>query len=575
ASPLVLACRLDPADEARAAGWARERGIEEDLRFTGFVEDAELVALYNAATLYVHPSRAEGFGLPVLEAMRCGAPVAVADAGSLPEVVGEAAARFDPERPQDLARVLEQLLGDAAGRRALGDQARHRAAGFCAEDLGRETLAAYEEAAAGSSHRRPRPSLRLALWTPVPPQPSGIADYSVELLRELVGGAEVEVFVDEGVLPAAEVEELAPVHRFTAFARRHRRRPFDAVLLQLGASLFHLYMQALLEPAGGPPVIATLHDLTWGALLHRAAYLDGDLARFHRELAASEGEEALAQLRALEAGDPAAFAAGLEGFLNRHPVLGGVVAATAAQIVHMPRAAVDLAIRYAGSRVHEFPMGVEDPRRALAAAGADPRSELGLSPAAFVVGAFGVAHPVKRLEAAVAALGRLAAEHPAADPVLLVVGPFAAPGYRLRLESLAAERGVADRLRILGRVEGAAFERALLACDAVVNLRYPFRGQMSATLMRALAAGRPVVITDVPEWAHFPETFCLRLAPDEAEADGLAAHLLGLSRDRERCRRLGEEARRFWEEHATPAHMAAGYRRVLAEVLGRSIEEER
>jgi glycosyltransferase involved in cell wall biosynthesis len=96
---------------------------------------------------------------------------------------------------------------------------------------------------------------------------------------------------------------------------------------------------------------------------------------------------------------------------------------------------------------------------------------------------------------------------------------------------------------------------------------------MSATLMRALAAGRPVLITDVPEWGHFPESFCLRVAPDETETATLTRHLLGLARNPARRREMGEAARRFWEEHATPAHMAGHYRRVLAEVLGRQIEE--
>src|SRR5690349_18248632 len=109
--------------------------------------------------------------------------------------------------------------------------------------------------------------LRLALWTPVPPQPSGIADYSLELLLQLVrGGADVEVFVDQGVTPDPEVTALAPVHPFFTFAQREAARPFDAVLYQLGTSLLHLYM---LDALRERPGIVTLHDLTWGALLHR------------------------------------------------------------------------------------------------------------------------------------------------------------------------------------------------------------------------------------------------------------------------------------------------------------------
>jgi glycosyltransferase involved in cell wall biosynthesis len=572
--PLVLACELNPADEATVRGWARDRGIEDGLLLTEFLGDDELAALYNAAAVYVHPSRGEGFGLPVLEAMRCGAAVAAADAGPLSEVVGDAGVLFDPEDPAALARALEALWLDPGRRRELGARAVERAAGFRAEDLGRETLAAYEEAATASATGRPRKALRLALWTPVPPQQSGISDYSVELLREMVRWAEVEVFTDDGVLPAAEMADLAPVRPWPAFARRDRRRPFDAVLYQLGASFFHFYMDEALRSRPG---IVTLHDLTWGALVHRASAVWGEDDAFRRALAASEGEAAAAEYAALSAGaegDPAVLAARLEDFLNRHPLLGGAVATSLAEIVHMPRAAAELEALYPGARVFTFPMGIEDPRRALPADGRnDLRPRLGIAPEAFVVGVFGVADPVKRLESAVRALARLAAEAPETDPVLLIAGGFPDPLYRERVETLAAELGVAERVRLLGRAARRDFDLALLACDTVVNLRYPFRHQMSATLMRGIAAGRPVVITDVPAW-DFPADFCLRVAPDEGEVDALSDHLLRLAREPELRREMGEAARRFWRENATPAHMADGYRRVLEEVVcqGRKIE---
>lgn len=84
------------------------------LTFTGFVPDADLVRFYNAATMLVLPSKGEGFGLPVVEAMACGLPVAASAANSLPEVLGGAGLLFDPDDPAAIATAIQQLLGTPA-----------------------------------------------------------------------------------------------------------------------------------------------------------------------------------------------------------------------------------------------------------------------------------------------------------------------------------------------------------------------------------------------------------------------------------------------------------------------------
>ncbi len=122
----------------------RERGLENAVRFTGYVPDADLPALYCGADALAFPSRYEGFGMPALEAMACGTPVVAANTSSLPEVVGDAGLLVNPEDPAALAAALTRVVTDAPLREHLIAAGRARAAAFSWERCARETLAVLE-----------------------------------------------------------------------------------------------------------------------------------------------------------------------------------------------------------------------------------------------------------------------------------------------------------------------------------------------------------------------------------------------------------------------------------------------
>lgn len=109
------------------------------------MSDARLDALIRGADVLVHPSRYEGFGLVLLEAMIRGTPVAAARATALPETGGEAAAYFDPADVEDIAAVLGSLLGDAGARAELARRGLERAAAFTWERTAQATAAVYRE----------------------------------------------------------------------------------------------------------------------------------------------------------------------------------------------------------------------------------------------------------------------------------------------------------------------------------------------------------------------------------------------------------------------------------------------
>jgi glycosyltransferase involved in cell wall biosynthesis len=125
---------------------AAELRIGGDVRFLGWVESGPLEGLYTAAACFVFPSLLEGFGLPVLEAMVRGAPVACSAIGTLEEVVGDAALMFDPESPPAIAAAIERLLTDPAEAERLRAAGRERAARFTWAATAAGTLRSYERA---------------------------------------------------------------------------------------------------------------------------------------------------------------------------------------------------------------------------------------------------------------------------------------------------------------------------------------------------------------------------------------------------------------------------------------------
>jgi len=123
--------------------------VAERVIRTGYVRPADKVALLTGARALVYPSTYEGFGLPVLEAMACGAPVLTSRSSALPEVVGEAALRVDPADADAVATAMEDLLTDTALREALRAKGLARVAGFDWDATAELTARALEEAAAG------------------------------------------------------------------------------------------------------------------------------------------------------------------------------------------------------------------------------------------------------------------------------------------------------------------------------------------------------------------------------------------------------------------------------------------
>jgi len=121
--------------------------LSKHIHFPGLVTEKQLIQLYNAAQFYVFPSLYEGFGLPPLEAMRCGTPVLASETSSIPEICGDAAIYFDPLNPKDIARKITSLYKDTSRQVELIEKGSQRAQKFTWEKMAQDTYKIITEAA--------------------------------------------------------------------------------------------------------------------------------------------------------------------------------------------------------------------------------------------------------------------------------------------------------------------------------------------------------------------------------------------------------------------------------------------
>lgn len=143
---LVITGRKDPVYEPEITSLIQKLNLQKEVILTGMVDEEDLVPLYNGAKIYVFPSLYEGFGLSPLEAMQCGVPVAASNTSCIPEVCGEDnALYFDPQKPEDMAKKINQLLTNPDLRQKLIQNGLQHVKKFSWEKMAKQTLKLYNE----------------------------------------------------------------------------------------------------------------------------------------------------------------------------------------------------------------------------------------------------------------------------------------------------------------------------------------------------------------------------------------------------------------------------------------------
>lgn len=408
---------------------------------------------------------------------------------------------------------------------------------------------------------------RLALVTPLPPSPSGIADYSLDVAEALASRFECDFFtdqpqVDEGRLPAGS--RWFPAAELAA---RHAAGAYAGLAYKLGNSPEHACVYDLLPRLPG---LLVLHDL----VLHHArarSFLESPAARAYaaRPDSATHRDAALADVARYRDELAYSYPAQAERLVEAQLNTTGALLPYAWPLFRLPVEAARLvavhngfmarAVREEAPEVEvvTLPMPVR-PLPVADGAAASLRARLGFAPDDVVVGCFGLLTPEKRVETIARAVARVAAALPSLR--LLLVGATPDPAW---LQALLERVGVAPRTAVAGRVPFEELGAHLEAADLAVHLRYPTARETSAALLRLLAQGRPVVIADLEHQAAIPEEAALRV--DVADEEGeVTRALLRLGERPDLRARLGRAAAAWAAREHSFARAAEAWVQALA-----------
>jgi glycosyltransferase involved in cell wall biosynthesis len=365
--------------------------------------------------------------------------------------------------------------------------------------------------------------MKLEIWSPLPPTPSGVADHVAEMLPRLRGRIDVAAVterpLDVDASALGGVELLSPA----------RSDPSSLRLYQLGNSPHHgfVYGEALRRPG-----VLHLHEWSLHSLVLSATHAKGRDDVYERLMAEAYGAGGRFVAREVLSGRKTPV---LESIypLSEHLVAGCRAVVATTTLTCSRAAVVRRGLPTLHLPLHALPPAAGVPSRAEA------REALGIPSTAFVVTAPGIVNSMKGLDVSLRAAGRLRS---GGVPLHLIVAGHNAE--RLPLEAWASRAGLEGAFQLTGWVSPPDFTRHVAAADVVLALRFPTLGEASAVLARAMAIGRPAIVTGgTPADVEFPEGVVVPVDPGRYEQAELEAQLDLLFRRPDLAERIGERAR--------------------------------
>jgi glycosyltransferase involved in cell wall biosynthesis len=488
---LVVACRMLPEQMAMIREHANRVGVgADDLVLTGYVTDAELGALYHACKLFVFPSLYEGSGLPMLEAMSCGAPVAASSTSTSPEILGDRDATFDPRDPDSIAACLAQAISSPSELERLRERSRRRVAEYTWTQVAEHSIDAYERALDRGPRRRFRRP-RIAFVTPWLPEESGISTYNLRLASELRKRVDLDIVVAQAAEAYSAPHE--PGLRLLAardFKRLHSLRQHDRIVYCMGGSKFHGHVYELLQREPGALV---LHDAQftgfygWYAGQERPEDPVGRLGERIHAMYSDRLPPDVTRNGAPDWDRQLALGIYMTRELQSHAEECFVHSRFARGILELDREPLARSVP-----ISLLPFGLPPPMAA-------PRGAVSLSP---LIISLGVVHEIKGLATLISAFGLLAADLPDAR---LVIAGTAALDQSQRWHNYVRQHAPDANIELPGHVSAERYAELLRTADLAVQLRLASNGEASAAVADCLSYGLPTIVTDLGWAGELPD----------------------------------------------------------------------
>lgn len=388
--------------------------------------------------------------------------------------------------------------------------------------------------------------MRVAYFSPLPPIHTGIADYSLELLPALTALLDVTLFVDEVAAVDRSITARWPVLPIATY--NPQRWNFDATIYQLGNSFFH---EAIYRTACRYPGITVLHDYNLQHFIVERTIGHGSLAGYRRELAYNLGEEGLQLGADIRRGKRALP-------LFEYPLNARVLDTSLGLIAHSEFVAAQVRRRQAQLPVRVIPHPMA--KRPIG----DRRHIADWPVDALIFASAGSVTPSRQIDLSLRAFAAVHQTYPQAR--YLIVGEWQQPD--LTLEELLNELNLRDVVQHIGFVEDLSeFDDWIASADVLVNLRHPTVGETSGVVLRALAAGRPVIVSNAGWYGELPENCSLKVAPQDLST--LTQAMLRLAQDTILRSQMGQAASEYAHRVHNPAYAAARYAEFVQECVTR------
>ena len=351
---------------------------------------------------------------------------------------------------------------------------------------------------------------KIAWLSPLPPQRSGIANYSYCLVKALAARFDIDLYYDDQA-PLPEVREKFEVYPLTDFLE-HRER-YDEVIYHLGNnSSFH---KRIYEFAWSFPGTVVLHDYNLSAFMHEAFY------RRNHEL----------YRQALPNGHGYEGSKGLQSLIHRlhpnpsqSPMSHAIVGRSKKVIVHHRWVKSQFADN---QQIEVIPHFAKLNRLPTPDEIAEFKTRFGIRDDHFVLTCLGFVNPNKLPRLQIDVVARLIDD---GYPVQLIFAGEPAPEVKDLMTEVRSGK-YHEKIIFTGYQNEADYFSAIFASDIIINLRNPSMGEASGTLMHALAAAKPTIISDANQYREFPDKVCWKLAYDENQAEVLYAYIRALVSD--------------------------------------------